>query len=173
MNDTLVLDSSNRPIGFVNWKRAVKLFWEDAAEVVREDEGGRLLRSPSVQIGLPRVIRVKGYVAKKVRKGLSPTKLNIAIRDSYTCQYCCDELESLSDCTLDHVIPKSRGGQNTWENLVTACGHCNRKKANNTPAEAGMTLMRTPTEPKPNMSFQYTGRMRSEWKDWANSGLLC
>jgi 5-methylcytosine-specific restriction endonuclease McrA len=171
MQDTLVLDQSNRPIGFVSWQRAVKLYWEDCVEIVREDQNGKVLRSPSLEMGLPRVVRVKGYVAKRLRKNLFPTRYNVAIRDDNTCQYC-GEVLAVCDQTLDHVVPRSRGGKDAWENLVLACKRCNSYKDDQTPDEAGMQLIRKPFEPKVGLTYQSNRRVRPEWVDWIDKGML-
>jgi 5-methylcytosine-specific restriction endonuclease McrA len=92
---------------------------------------------------VPKIVMVKKYV--KRNKRFVPNKRNVFLRDNYTCQYCgCEKPEHL---TLDHVLPQSRNGRNTWENLVCACRDCNFKKGNRTPEEAMMPLLRKPTEP--------------------------
>lgn len=92
---------------------------------------------------VPKIVMVKKYIKRSKR--FVPNKRNVFLRDNYTCQYCgCEKPDFL---TLDHVMPQSRGGRNTWENLVCACRDCNFKKGNRTPEEAMMPLLKKPTEP--------------------------
>lgn len=169
MNDCLVLDAASRPIGIVGWERAVKLYWEDEAVIVAEDAKGKVLHSQKLDMGLPRVIRLKNYIAKNVKKNIAPSRYNVAIRDSFRCQYCGLVLDSVKEQTLDHVIPSSRGGKNTWENLVLACVPCNRCKGDKTPDEAGMELLKIPT--KPNLS-DYPKKVRPEWVPWVGTAWM-
>jgi 5-methylcytosine-specific restriction endonuclease McrA len=171
MNDTLVLDNRGEPVGFVTWQRAVTLYWNDRAEIVREDAAGAVLRSPSFEMGMPRVIRVKNSMAKRLRHRLVCSRATLAIRDNSSCQYC-GQLLSTYQYTLDHVIPRSQGGTSCWENLVIACVKCNKRKGGRTPKQAGMTLMSTPVEPsrwdkKYNFRLRIK-KLRPEWEDYKN-----
>ena len=106
-----------------------------------------LVRLPQA-IKLPKVIRLKTYV--KLISNLTTVRYsrrNILLRDDHTCQYCGKHVTG-KDAMMDHVVPKSRGGKSTWNNVVTACHRCNNKKDNRTPKEAGMTLMSQPRRPK-------------------------
>lgn len=169
MQDCLVLDVSYKPVAFCNWESAIKLIYEEVATVIKEDESGAELHSPSITLKVPRVIRVKNFVAKKFLRSFSPNRKNIAVRDNNECQYC-GEFVFESESTLDHVFPRSRGGKNSWTNLVLACKPCNRYKANRTPEEAGLILRSKPYEPK-----AFSPRMRTirpEWEDWRGMGLF-
>ncbi len=174
MADTLVLDLSNRPIGFVSWQRAVKMYWEDRAEIVKEDPNV-FLHSPSIEMNMPRVIKAKNYVIKRLKLSVPFSRRNIALRDNSQCQYCARILHS-HEYTLDHVIPRSKGGLSTWTNLVLCCIKCNKQKNNHTLAQAGMTLLRVPREPKatdPRYNFKlHIKKLRPEWKEWADGGWL-
>jgi 5-methylcytosine-specific restriction endonuclease McrA len=174
MADTLVLDLSNRPIGFVSWQRAVKMYWEDRAEIVKEDPHV-FLHSPSIEMNMPRVIKAKNYVVKRLKLSVPFSRRNIALRDNSECQYCGKFLHS-HEYTLDHVIPRSKGGLSTWLNLVLACIKCNKIKNNHTLAESGMTLLKKPMEPKatdPRYNFKlHIKKLRPEWKEWADGGWL-
>jgi len=171
MNDTLVLDINWKPTGFTTWQNAVKLLWEGRAEVVKEDEAGRKLHSPSFTMGMPRVISVRNAWVRRKRQAVPFSRRNILARDEHQCQYCGHEL-ALNEFTLDHVVPRSKGGLSTWLNLVASCIRCNKRKANKTLAEAGMKLMRQPFEPKandPRYNFKlHIRKMRPEWKEWQN-----
>jgi len=102
----------------------------------REIKGGNL------RIPVPSVIRLRYYI-KPIFREAYPTKRNIFIRDRFRCQYC----GSTKDLTVDHIIPKVRGGKDTWTNLVCACKKCNNQKGNRTPEEAGMRLLSKPRKP--------------------------
>jgi 5-methylcytosine-specific restriction endonuclease McrA len=170
MSDTLVLDTQGFPVAFVSWQRAVSLQWQDRAVVVSED-AERILRSPSFEMGLPRVIKLRNHISRKLRLKVPMTRRNIAIRDNSSCQYCGDVLET-SEYTIDHVLPRARGGQSVWTNLVLACVRCNKQKSNRLPHEAGLTLQQKPYEPNqfdPRFNFRLHIRvLRPEWKDYAS-----
>src|SRR6185369_15497990 len=104
-SDTLVLDMTGTPVGFVSWQRAVKLYWEDRAIILDED-ANRILHSPSFEMNMPTVIRRKNSVVPFSRR-------NIAVRDNSECQYC-GKLLKTHEYTLDHVVPRSQGGLSTW-----------------------------------------------------------
>jgi 5-methylcytosine-specific restriction endonuclease McrA len=158
-----------RPVGFCSWQNAVKLWYEDRAIVLAEDEDGRKLHSPSFEIGMPRVIRVRNAWVKRKKQSVPFSRRNIYVRDGGECQYCAKSLKT-HEYTLDHVIPRSQGGVSSWMNLVLACVRCNKRKAGQTPAQAGMRLLRHPVEPKPNdpkYNFKlHIRKMRPEWKAW-------
>jgi 5-methylcytosine-specific restriction endonuclease McrA len=170
MHDTLVLDLAGNPIGVISWQRAVKMYWEDRVDIVTEDQQGRILHSPSFEMGMPRVVRAKNYVVKRMRKSVPCSRRNVAIRDRSLCQYC-GTLLHLSEYTLDHVIPRSKGGTTTWENTVLACVECNHRKDGRTPAEAGMRLLHAPIEPKAtekNFFKLHIRKLRPEWEPWSS-----
>ena len=101
------------------------------------------IHSPSIVIELPLSVALREYIHLPYRPGLRATRRGVLERDGYTCGYC----GGYGD-TLDHVVPESRGGENTWGNLVAACAPCNGRKADRTPAEAGMRLRWEPYEPR-------------------------
>lgn len=166
MNDTLVVDSTSRPIGFCTWQEAIKLMYEGVVIVLKED-AEKEIHSQHLTIKIPRVVLVKDYVSKRQKETVSLTHRNIAIRDDKKCQYC-EALLSYDEQTIDHVIPRSRGGINSWENLVLCCKTCNRKKADFLLDEIGMRLIKKPTRPKPGIQYEQIGKLRPEWEDWAN-----
>ncbi len=145
MDHTLVLNASYEPINIVSWKRAMSLLCQGKVEVLAEYE--REVHCISFSIRLPSVLRLLKYV--KIRKKFHHVKFsrsNIYSRDHHTCQYCGSTC-SAENLTFDHVIPVVRGGSRTWDNIVTCCFSCNRKKGGRTPEEAGMRLLREPKEP--------------------------
>lgn len=140
----LVLDISYRPVNVVCWKRAICLEYMDKADVLEYYD--QTVDSPTGSFYIPAVLRVPHLlqVVKRRRVKNSLSRKNILLRDDYTCQYC----SSRENLTIDHVIPISRGGEWTWQNLVAACSRCNSKKGHRTVEEAHMKLLKSPKEPK-------------------------
>jgi len=95
------------------------------------------------------------------------TRANIYARDKFTCQYCGNVFVS-EDLTFDHVIPSAQGGKRTWDNIVTACGPCNKAKADRTPAQAGLTLIRLPKKPSSSPALRLTVGLRKTPENWRN-----
>lgn len=139
----LVLNATFEPLSLVSVRRAVILLLREKAELVEATE--RMLHSSSRSLPEPLVIRLTRYV-RLPHRSVPATRSAIMLRDAYTCQYC-GQTGSKQELTVDHVVPRSRGGGHTWENLVTACRACNHKKGNLLPEEAQMTLIRKPFEP--------------------------
>lgn len=146
MSDVLLLNFSYEPLGVIDVKRAVQLLFARKVEVVEAEAG--LVRSTSTAFPLPSILRMLYYVGRK-RKRIELTKKNVLLRDRYTCAYC-EARGARGDrtMTVDHVLPKSKGGPSTWENLVCACMRCNNRKNNRSPEHAGMKLKRKPKAPK-------------------------
>jgi len=136
----LVLNASYEPINICAARRALVLVLKGVA--TPEEYSPHLLRSARQAVPLPSVIRLVEY-RRLPQQTRALSRKNILMRDRYTCQYCLRTLPS-SELTLDHVIPRSRSGETTWENLVTCCLECNNRKGNRTPEEAGMKLTRPP-----------------------------
>ena len=138
----LVLNSQYLPIQTTSVKKAIKLIYRGVA--VAEKYSDKVWKSISSEIILPAVIRLINF-HKLPNRTYKLSKKNILIRDKYTCQYCTEVLSERS-LTIDHIIPKSKGGSSKWENLVTACKKCNTKKADKTPEEAGLKLHSRPSK---------------------------
>ena len=154
----LVLNLNYEPINVCNVRRAVVLLGKGKAELLENGRGE--IRTPSISMLVPSVIRLVYLVRRPfVQRKLS--KKEILLRDRHTCQYCGQQSKEL---TLDHIVPRLRYGDNSWENVVSACIPCNRRKAAHTPAEAGMTLLRKPKAPYP--SPYYTLRNRTILDEW-------
>jgi 5-methylcytosine-specific restriction endonuclease McrA len=136
----LVLNASYEAVNVVAARRAVVLVCKGAAVV--QETGAEFVRTPGLRLPLPSVIRLLAYRYVPRRSG-SVSRKSIIERDGYRCQYCRARLPA-SKLTLDHVMPKSRGGRASWENLVACCYLCNNRKGNRTPTEAGMALMKKP-----------------------------
>lgn len=144
-SQTLVLNQGYEPIKIVSWKRALKLFFLGKAEVVEPYADAPPLHSQYLTLEIPAVIRF----TQKTRYYYGNIKLSreaILKRDNYTCQYCKQKM-SVRKLTVDHILPRSRGGKREWVNLVCCCFSCNQKKGNRTPKEAGMSLLNKPKKP--------------------------
>jgi len=136
---TLVLNASYEPLVVVSLRRAMVLVISEKAEVV--DADGEV-RSAQAAYALPRVIRLLRYVRVPYRRRVPLTRRAVLARDDGRCAYCGGRAS-----TVDHVQPRSRGGLHVWTNVVAACSPCNGRKADRTPAEAGMPLSVVPAEP--------------------------
>ena len=139
----LVLNFTYEPLHFTNAKRAITLLLSGKADIV--ETSPRVIRSPSRTFHLPAVIRLAAYIRKPLLERVAFNKKNILRRDGYTCQYCRRRGEKL---TVDHVMPRSRGGQTTRVNVVAACLKCNLQKGNRTLEEARLRLIREPVHPQ-------------------------
>ncbi len=160
MNNVLVLNASYEILNITRWQRALCLIFAGKAEVL--ETGDISVHSPSIEVRLPSVIRMRHYV-RKPRILVPVSRNNILMRDRYTCQYC-GLVKKPSDLTIDHVMPRSLGGESYWENLVAACKKCNSKKGNRTPEMAGMKLRKKPRAPQfiPSLQINY----RDDWEKY-------
>jgi 5-methylcytosine-specific restriction endonuclease McrA len=155
----LVLNQNYEPLNVCNARRAIVLIDLGKAEVLEVD--GLVFRSPSREFRVPSVIRLQRLV-KRPRPKVRLTRREVFVRDQYTCQYCGI---SAKDLTVDHVIPRHRGGTHIWTNVVSACQHCNHHKGGRSLEEAQMKLKSEPVEPRatPRYLFgQYLG-VNSMW----------
>jgi 5-methylcytosine-specific restriction endonuclease McrA len=141
---TLVLSASYEPMATISWRRAITLLTLGKVEVLECYD--RDVRSPSVVIKLPCVVRLLSRF-RRFKRAVRFSKQNVFARDHWRCQYCGERME-ICALTLDHVIPRSAGGKTSWENVVTCCRGCNGRKANRTPAQAGMRLLTRPRRPE-------------------------
>jgi 5-methylcytosine-specific restriction endonuclease McrA len=142
-NKVLVLNRSFEALQVCDVRRAIVLLFTGRAE--RIEDTLDLIRSPSVAMLVPSVIRLQRYIRRTATHALSFNKKNILKRDCYTCQYC--GRNGGERMTIDHVMPRSLGGKTIWENVVSACRACNTRKGNRTPQQAGMSLIRKPVKP--------------------------
>lgn len=140
----LVLNADYRPLSYYplslwSWQDAIKAVFLDRVNIVAEYEAA--VHSPSFEMRLPSVVCLKSYV----RPSRNPafTRFNVFLRDRFECQYC----GSTSELTFDHVIPRSKGGQTTWENVCAACSPCNLRKGNKLPGDAKMWPAQMPFVP--------------------------
>ncbi len=145
----LALNASFEPLTLVPLRRALRLVIDGKAEIVEAD-GERPVRSEREAFPRPLVIRLTRFVHVPRRFRRHVTNTFLFARDAYTCQYCARPATALrprESLTRDHVVPLSRGGLNTWTNVVTACSSCNTRKADRLPEEIGWHLLHPPTEP--------------------------
>ena len=146
MGQVLVLNASYEPLNITTWRRALVMVLKGKAEGLEHDSS-RWIRGDTM---LPTVIRLRQYV-RVPYKQLPLTRRNLFHRDGHRCQYCGSSADQLS---IDHVVPRSRGGLDTWENVTTACLPCNVRKGNRTPREASMPLMGKPHRPLSSLRFE-------------------
>ncbi|HET9026773.1 MAG TPA: HNH endonuclease [Trueperaceae bacterium] len=146
----LILNASYEPLHVCSVKRAVALLMHEVAE--RVEDSGMVLRSPSSLFPVPSVIKLRRFVRGPFRQRVAFNRKNVFRRDDHTCQYCA---KHTFDLTLDHVMPRSRGGPTTWDNVVACCKPCNAKKRDRTPDEAHLHLLRKPFAPRFMFSSAY------------------
>ena len=145
MSAVLVLNATYEPLSVVSMRRAVVLLLKEKAEILEATE--REIHAANVSLPTPLVIRLVYYVRVPHRVLVPFSRKTVLMRDKLTCQYCGAQ-PAKAELTLDHVLPKVRGGPNTWENVVCACKACNNHKGSRTPEEANMALRHVPQRPK-------------------------
>ena len=187
----LVLNKFYNPVNIINAKRAFSMLFSSIAEVITvEDESyynynflswaefseykksfedsqeHEWVYTPNLTLLVPRVVRLMAYDRIRINK-VRLTRRNIYYRDHNTCQYCGKRFKT-KDLNVDHVIPRSRGGRDTWENLVCACVRCNIKKGSKLPREAGMRLVKHPARPRLNpLIMVHLGKKKyASWKSF-------
>ena len=159
-NLTLILNASYLPLGVCNSKRAICLYFLDKVDILMNYD--HHIHSPSMQMKVPSVIKLKKYVSFNSLDVVLNRK-NLLMRDQSSCQYC----GSKSNLTIDHIIPKQKGGKDSWENLIIACSPCNSRKGNRSLIETKMKLMKVPKKPNRFMYFnQYINQNNQGWKEY-------
>ena len=159
----LVLNATYEPLSVVPERRAAVLVLRGRA--VMQEPSGRVLHAATVQLPIPAVVRLTSYVKVPFRRGMTPTRAAVFARDGHRCQYCGGSAES-----LDHVIPRSKGGDHTWENLVAACRRCNLRKGDRMPGEGGYRPRRTPVRPSRfDWIYARAGRIHPAWETYLAS----
>ncbi|PTL59220.1 HNH endonuclease [Paraconexibacter algicola] len=158
----LVLNATYEPINVCTVRRAVVLLLKSKAEVI--EQGERPLRSECEVMTRPAVIRLTHYV--RVPRDTHRRKITrraVFARDGWECQYC----GSRQQLTVDHVIPRSKGGSSDWTNIVASCAPCNRRKSDHLPAQANMHPRRPPREPSPHVFIHVASpRIPAAWRPW-------
>ena len=161
----LVLNQDFRPISVCSIQRAFVLVFMKKVEMVTPFNGFKFHTVDS-EYNIPAVVRLQQYINVPYR-GVELTRLNIFKRDSHSCQYC----GSIKDLSIDHVLPRSRGGGSSWKNLVAACKPCNARKGDETPEEANMPLNQRPFKPSYLMFLRdFSGFKYEEWKPYLAHG---
>jgi 5-methylcytosine-specific restriction endonuclease McrA len=164
----LVLNADYRPLSYYPlslwpWQEVVKAVFLDRVDVISTYDS--VIRSPSFEMRLPSVVSLKHFVAQDRPPAF--TRFNLFLRDAFACQYC----GSGEDLTFDHLVPRSRGGRTTWENIVTACARCNLVKGGRTPKESAMNPRHPPRRPS-SWELQERGRrfppnhLHESWLDY-------
>lgn len=163
----LLLNASYEPLCLVTAPKALALVFRRVAEVVENDKG-RVLRSPHFTFDVPSVIRLTHYIDLRSRRNKVTNRHRILARDHYRCQYC-GKRGTAFDLTLDHIMPRSRGGRTVAENLVSACQACNNRKGDRTPEEARMPLLTNPAAlfyGLERAELRQAASTRPEWKKY-------
>jgi 5-methylcytosine-specific restriction endonuclease McrA len=153
---SLVLNASLQPLAVVPHRRAVVLVLKDKAEVVHSN--GVVFRSERFEMAAPTVVRLRYFVHVPYRASVALTRRAVFARDGWVCQYCGAPAEN-----VDHVVPKSRGGLHTWDNVVAACRRCNSRKENRLAHDVGLKLARQPIAPRDGFRLSL-GRVEPEWE---------
>jgi 5-methylcytosine-specific restriction endonuclease McrA len=158
----LILNGNYEPLAVASVEKAIVLLYLEKAELVSALHS-RTVRSTSMSMPFPSVIRLSTYIRVPFKRVILSRK-NILRRDGHRCQYC--GLMGVT-LTVDHIMPKSRGGEDSWENLVSACLRCNNMKGSQTPDEAHMALMHRPIRPN-HVTFlrQFIGRIDKDWEPY-------
>ncbi len=167
----LVLNADFRPLSYFplslwSWQDSIKAVFLERVNIVSEYD--TVVRSPSFEMKLPSVIALKQYDSHDRRPAF--TRFNVYLRYHFKCQYCTESLPA-EDLTFDHIVPRSRGGRTSWDNVVTACQDCNLVKGNRLLEETGMALMRPVKEPT-TYQLQENGRsfppnfLHESWRDF-------
>jgi 5-methylcytosine-specific restriction endonuclease McrA len=162
---TLKLNADYSCLEVISWQDAVSDWYTGHLDVVEFYEGHKL-SSPSITINCPAVVKLKKY-AKRNKDKVAYSNRGVFARDQYTCQYCGHAFLP-KELTVDHILPKSRGGKKSWLNCTTSCIRCNRRKADRTPEEAGMPLLSEPTKPRLNPISKIRRHGTSHPEIWNN-----
>ena len=172
MRDTLLLNADGNPLSVaplstLTWQESIKLVWLDRINVLEWHQDWQV-HSPNITMTVPSVIMTREFVKQRVNTSFN--RSNVYLRDNYICQYC-KHMFSYKDLTLDHVIPKSKGGKTKWENVVAACSKCNLKKSDLLLSEVNMKLIKQPFTPS-NQQLQVSGKkfppnyLHKSWMDY-------
>ena len=157
----LVLNQNYQPLNICDVRRAMALLGKGKAETV--DDTGEYIHSAADLFEMPSIIRLY-YIVKRPLHRRKLSRREVFVRDGHRCGYCGNKTR---DLTLDHIVPRSKGGLHTWDNIVSACKPCNHTKAGRTPREANMRLRLVPREPRPNpYAMFHPGRILENWRPY-------
>ena len=164
----LLLNQTYEPLGTVSVARAVIMTFKDTV-TVEEFDGDRVLRSARAEFRVPSVFRRRSYInVRRRREAAGMKRLRIYMRDKFRCQYC-GEKKTARELTMDHILPRSRGGDNSPVNIVTACVSCNNRKGDRTPAEARMPLLTSQSALRVKLErvvLCHYAEARAEWRKY-------
>lgn len=164
MPGTLVLNASYEPLCVVPMRRAVVLILSEKAYVVESGQG--FLHSAHTSVPVPQVVRLARYVRVPYRRQVPLTRRAVLARDVHRCAYCAVRAD-----TIDHVVPRSRGGHNEWTNVVAACARCNHRKGDKLLAELGWHLQHAPVQPPANVALVLGWAVRDpSWERYLSLG---
>ncbi len=158
----MILNQNYEPINIFSARKAILLLYLGKAELI-DSKDGKYVRSSTSQMPFPSIVRLSVYVHIPFKKIILSRK-NILKRDGHKCQYCG---KSGGNLTIDHIVPRSQGGEDTWENLVAACVSCNNRKDDRSPDEVSMKLLRKPMRPNHITFIKHTlNRIDDRWKPY-------
>ena len=164
----LLLNQTYEPLGTVSVARAVIMTFKNSV-TVEEFDGERVLRSAHAEFPVPSVIRRREYInVRRRREAAGAKRMRIYMRDKFRCQYC-GEKRGANELTLDHILPRSRGGDNSPVNIVTACVGCNQRKGSRTPDEARMPLLTSQSALRVKLErvvLCHYAEAKSEWRKY-------
>jgi 5-methylcytosine-specific restriction endonuclease McrA len=167
MEQTLVLNATYEPLRIVSWQKAITLLFQGKVEVIAVHD--REIHGVTVRVKLPSVLRLLRHVRMRRSFAEVPfSRTNVYARDEHRCQYCGSRFPP-SQLTFDHVVPVARGGHKGWDNIVTCCIPCNRRKGHHTPEEVGLRLVRRPRRPSTATTLTLSLGLRTtpeSWKDY-------
>lgn len=166
----LVLDAEYQPLRVEHWKKVIASTFLGKAEIVQFSKD-RTIKGIQHDYPMPSVIRLVRWF-RRDRHAIKFSRINIYARDGFTCQYCWNQFPT-EELTFDHVVPRSQGGKTSWTNIATCCVADNMAKANRTPAEAGMRLLRKPVKPQwlPAITVKMNRKIPSEWVPYWSGAL--
>jgi 5-methylcytosine-specific restriction endonuclease McrA len=156
MGRSLVLNATYEPLGVVPARRAVVLILKEKAVVL--ESNGIVFHSERIEIPAPSVLKLRSFVRVPPRARTALTRRAVFARDNWACQYCGKAAEN-----VDHVVPKSKGGEHAWENVVASCRRCNQRKENRMAHEVGLRLRTQPRAPRDGLILSL-GRLEPEWE---------
>lgn len=164
----LLLNSSEEILTVISWKKAISLLFSQKATVPYNYNDFYEIKTPKNIYSLPTAIILNEYVFRP-HETAKLTRTNLFRRDNYTCQYCNKHL-SKENRTMDHIIPRSKGGKHTWKNTVTCCRKCNAKKGSKSLSESNMVLIKEPFVPTNyNLIFSIVENIKEPWNRWFKS----
>ncbi len=166
MGRALVLNASYEPLCVVTSRRAIVLVLDEKAELIHD--AGHSYHSEHIAVAVPSVIRLRYYVKVPYRRRAALNRRAVMARDSHRCQYCGNHADS-----IDHIVPRSRGGEHAWENVVAACRPCNTRKRDRLLVETAMELRRHPRAPKElTWVIVAVGRVPEAWEQYLQPASL-